>query len=46
MVVITKEDLPKRVAEITQGSAAYAVINSIGGEVSILLLRRGLDKSC
>ena len=34
VVVITKEDLPKRVAEITQGRGAYAVINPIGGEVN------------
>ena len=34
VVVITQEDLPKRVAEITQGRGAYAVINPIGGEVS------------
>ena len=35
VVVVTEEDLPKRVAEITQGRGAYAVINPIGGEVSV-----------
>ena len=46
MVVITEVDLPRRVAEITQGRGAYAVINPIGGEVSISLLQCGLAESC
>ena len=46
VVVITKEDLPKRVAEITQGRGAYAVINPIGGEVSAPLAASGLAESC
>eukprot|EP00891_Asterochloris_glomerata_P007394 jgi/Astpho2/7394/Aster-x0316 len=39
VVVVTEEDLPKRVAEITQGRGAYAVINPIGGEVNIPLTK-------
>ena len=46
MVVITEVDLPKHVADIMQGRGAYAVINPIGGEASILLLQQGLAGLC